>query len=258
MATKHEGAAADRSAIRRERADRILDATAVLLRAHGYRRVTIEDVAGRAGIGKGTIYLHWKTREALFWAALQRESVRLLDEVSGRLAEDAALALPHRLMPAIFVEVARRPLVKAVLLGDGEVLGALSADETVGEAQRELAGQPDYLKLLEEQGLLRDGLSAANAAHVLSAVMRGFFLDAEADAKAEAEADAGSDTDRDRDRDERLTTAQRAELLGSVIARALESDLPPAPEVVEAFGATVLRLLRGLADAQRTQLERAY
>jgi AcrR family transcriptional regulator len=244
MATKHESGAADRSAIRRERAERILDATARLLQAHGYRRVTIEDVSGQAGIGKGTIYLHWKTREALFWAALQRESVRLLEEVSGRLAEDAALALPHRLMPAIFTEVARRPLVKAVLLGDGAVLGVLAADETVAGAQRELAGQPDYLKLLEEHGLLRTGLTAAHAAHVLSAVMRGFFMDAEADAGLE-------DADR-------LTTAQRAELLGSVMARALEEDRPPAPEAVDAFGATVLRLLRALADAQRSQLERAY
>ncbi|WP_234322969.1 helix-turn-helix domain-containing protein, partial [Streptomyces sp. NRRL S-350] len=55
------------SGARQERAERILDTTAELLEQHGYRRVTIDDVASRAGIGKGTVYLHWKTREALFW-----------------------------------------------------------------------------------------------------------------------------------------------------------------------------------------------
>jgi AcrR family transcriptional regulator len=41
-----------------DRADRILDAAGDLLLRLGYRKVTIEDVAQRAGIGKGTVYLH--------------------------------------------------------------------------------------------------------------------------------------------------------------------------------------------------------
>src|SRR5262249_5935990 len=53
---------------RAERAARILDAAADLLLRHGYRRVTIDDVAAGAGIGKGTVYLHWKAREQLFSA----------------------------------------------------------------------------------------------------------------------------------------------------------------------------------------------
>jgi len=35
--------------------DRILDATAELLRLHAYKLVTIEDVAERTVVGKGTI-----------------------------------------------------------------------------------------------------------------------------------------------------------------------------------------------------------
>jgi AcrR family transcriptional regulator len=73
---------------RQARAERILDVTAELLQRHGYKRVTIDDVATRAGIGKGTIYLHWKTREALFWAVLQREAARLLEQILAGLAED--------------------------------------------------------------------------------------------------------------------------------------------------------------------------
>jgi AcrR family transcriptional regulator len=46
---------------RQARAARILDATAELLLRHGYRRVTIDDIARHADIGKGTVYLHWKT-----------------------------------------------------------------------------------------------------------------------------------------------------------------------------------------------------
>ena len=38
-----------------ERGERILDAAADLVLRWGYKRVTIEDVAKQAGIGKGTV-----------------------------------------------------------------------------------------------------------------------------------------------------------------------------------------------------------
>jgi len=41
---------------------RILDATADLVLRWGTKRVTIEEVAKRAGVGKGTVYLHFESR----------------------------------------------------------------------------------------------------------------------------------------------------------------------------------------------------
>jgi len=155
------------SQARRARADRILDAAADLLLRHGYRRVSIDDVAAEAGVGKGTIYLHWKTREALFWAALQRETMRLLEDLVRRLGENPALALPDRLMPAIYADVSRKPLVRALLVNDAEILGALGADQEVAAAQREFAGNPDYLEMLAAHGLLRDDLTPAKAGRIL-------------------------------------------------------------------------------------------
>ncbi len=57
---------------RQGRADRILDAAAELILRWGYRKTTIDDIARQAGVAKGTIYLHWKTREDLFMALLTR------------------------------------------------------------------------------------------------------------------------------------------------------------------------------------------
>lgn len=230
------------SAARRARAERILDAAAGLLEQHGYRRVSIDDVAARAGVGKGTIYLHWATREALFWAALQREAMRLLDDIAARLGGDAGLALPHRLMPALFTEVQRRPLVRALLLSDAEVLGALSADDSVAAVQRELAGNPDYLELLERHGLLRPGLTPTAAGHILDGVMRGFF--------AAQDADARSGTG--------LPTDQRAELLADVMARTLEPGGPVPADAVAALSAEVTGLFQAITAVQQAQLERAY
>ncbi len=49
---------------RQERAERILDAAAALIQRWGYNKTTIDDIAKQAGVAKGTIYLHWKTRDA--------------------------------------------------------------------------------------------------------------------------------------------------------------------------------------------------
>ena len=69
---------------RQARAARILDVTAELLLRHGYRRVTIDDIARHADIGKGTVYLHWKTRDDLFKAVFEREVLHALTELLRR------------------------------------------------------------------------------------------------------------------------------------------------------------------------------
>jgi AcrR family transcriptional regulator len=225
------------SPARRERAGKILDAAAELLRAHGYRRVSIDDVAARAGVGKGTIYLHWRTREALFWAVLQREALGLLERLTADLAADPELALPQRLIPRIFLELDGRPLVRARLMSDREVLGSLTADEAVAAAQKEMTGQPDYLQLVSAQGLLRPGLSAGAAGHVLNCVIHGFF--------------AGPET-----ADPPLQ--EQADLLAFVLSRTLAADEPPSKSQVSALSRSVTGLFTAITDVQRRQLQQAY
>jgi len=225
------------SPARRERAGKILDAAAELLRAHGYRRVSIDDVAARAGVGKGTIYLHWRTREALFWAVLQREALGLLERLTADLAADPELALPQRLIPRIFLELDGRPLVRALLMSDREVLGSLTADEAVAAAQKEMTGQPDYLQLVSAQGLLRPGLSAGAAGHVLNCVIHGFF--------------AGPET-----ADPPLQ--EQADLLAFVLSRTLAADEPPSKSQVSALSRSVTGLFTAITDVQRRQLQQAY
>jgi AcrR family transcriptional regulator len=227
------------SGARQARAERILDSAGELLRRHGYKRVTIDDVARAAGIGKGTIYLHWKTREALFWAVLQRDAARMITDVLADLAADPALALPSQLMRAIFLGVSRRPLVQALLLSDVEVLGDLASDETVSAGQRELAGSENYLEILAELGLLRPGLTVEAAGHILASVMRGFY---------QAEPDAGAG----------LPLGAQADLLADVLHRSLEADGEPPPRALAALSTRVTALLSRIVEVQRSQLERAY
>ena len=65
--------------------DLILDAVDILLAKYGYGKMTVEDVARQVGIGKGTIYLHFPSKEELVLAHIDRIAetvIRKLQEVA--------------------------------------------------------------------------------------------------------------------------------------------------------------------------------
>jgi AcrR family transcriptional regulator len=74
------------------REDAILDAADRLLARYGYRKMTIDDVAREAGIGKGTIYLHFRSKEDVVLSRVDRLVRRLLDRFTPIVESDAAPA----------------------------------------------------------------------------------------------------------------------------------------------------------------------
>jgi len=57
--------------------DAILDATDNLLARYGYRKMTIDDLAAEAGIGKGTVYLYFPSKEEIALSHIDRIIERL-------------------------------------------------------------------------------------------------------------------------------------------------------------------------------------
>jgi AcrR family transcriptional regulator len=57
--------------------DAILDATDRLLARYGYRKMTIDDLAKEVGIGKGSVYLHFESKEEIALSHIDRIIERL-------------------------------------------------------------------------------------------------------------------------------------------------------------------------------------
>ncbi|MEV0972496.1 TetR/AcrR family transcriptional regulator [Microtetraspora glauca] len=164
---------------RDRRAERILDAAGELLVAWGYPRITVGDVARRAGIGKGTVYLHFTTKEVLFLTVLMRAQRRMIERFVRDLRADPAAALLSRISASVYLWVHEDPIVRVMFTGDIETLGTLSrsAADTIGDVvearERTLEA---YLRLLREHGLISAEPSPAVQRHAYVAVMTGFFL----------------------------------------------------------------------------------
>ena len=162
---------------REARAQRILDAAAALILRWGYQKTTLDDVAKQAGVAKGTLYLHWNTREELFVALVKREKLELAEDLKQRIDADPEGATLRGLLKHSALALMQRPLLKAILLRDMDVLGKLAHSEQSSAAYTErLTGFKTYLELLREHHLVRTDLSLRAQVYLLGALFAGFFL----------------------------------------------------------------------------------
>lgn len=104
------------------RAPEILDAALACFAAKGFSGTRMDDIAARAGITKGTIYLYFDSKEALF-KALARQSIGVqIDAVKAQIvASDAPSADLLRLVLTGMGEFARtsdRVVLPRVLLAE--------------------------------------------------------------------------------------------------------------------------------------------
>jgi AcrR family transcriptional regulator len=69
------------NACRENMEDRILDGWNRLLARYGYRKLTMDDLASEVGIGKGTIYLYFRSKEDLVYSHIDRVVRQLIERL---------------------------------------------------------------------------------------------------------------------------------------------------------------------------------
>jgi AcrR family transcriptional regulator len=130
--------------------DAILDAVEALLARYGYKKMTSDDVAAEAGIGKGTVYLHFESKEDVVLSYVDR----LVTRVCGRLQEIAG-------EEGSAADRLRRMLVERVMLRFDRVkhyprsLAELLADVREGLLERRRRHFASEIEILSR--VLREG-----------------------------------------------------------------------------------------------------
>jgi AcrR family transcriptional regulator len=110
------------------KAARLLEAAGDLLIGRGARGFTVADVAQRAHVGKGTVYLYWPTKEDLLVGLVGRAFLGVIDDLIQTLVDEPDLARPSRFCPLMLQVATSKPLVAALQRHDEDLLGVLTRD----------------------------------------------------------------------------------------------------------------------------------
>lgn len=70
------------------RPQEVLDAALALFAERGYAQTRLDDVAAKAGISKGTVYLYFASKQDLFEAVIQEKVTPWLEAIAARTIND--------------------------------------------------------------------------------------------------------------------------------------------------------------------------
>jgi AcrR family transcriptional regulator len=184
---------------RDERADRaILSAALALIAESGVHDLRVDDVAGRAGVGKATIYRRYRSKDELVTAAIAGLVSEITVPDTGRTRDDLRAlmrgavrvyqgSVEAAVMPSL-VDAMSRDAELARLIRDGYLARRRAALRAVlergikrGDLRRDLdlelaldvLGGPLFYRLLVTGGPIDDELAEG----VVELVLRGFAPD---------------------------------------------------------------------------------
>lgn len=85
-----------------EKRQAILDQALLAFAEFGFRRADVQVIADRAGVGKGTVYRYFRSKEDLFWAStfevllrMEKQIFSAIESVEGACAKLRAAAIAH-------------------------------------------------------------------------------------------------------------------------------------------------------------------
>ncbi|MER7078562.1 transcriptional regulator, TetR family [Saccharopolyspora kobensis] len=151
-----------------DRANVILDQARAIVLEKGYQHTTIAEIARRAGVGKGAVYLDFPSKEALLEALLVRSARALTQAVRDRVdssAQPVSLSAVYRFgLEALLGD----ELMLACYLADDGALGGYLREKGPQRYRPRMEWLSDYVAELSRAGLLRADLDPAAASLVMS------------------------------------------------------------------------------------------
>jgi AcrR family transcriptional regulator len=157
--------------------DAVLSAARNVFLRHGYKRVTMNDIAEAAGISRPALYLVFSSKEEIFKGVYEHFVKETLAEIESKIAP---LKSPDEKLRAAFELWTVRPF--EMMLGSSEVAELLEctygfAQDSVKQGYRSF--EKILIPILKSHSLFQTSktkISAEKMAHVLSSSVRGFKI----------------------------------------------------------------------------------
>jgi AcrR family transcriptional regulator len=218
---------------------RILTVTRELLLKRGFRGITVAQIAERAHVGKGAVYLYWETKEDLFAELVTRDFLAAIDQYIALLEGDPEQVCPQRMLPRLIQAGLEHPFVRAIQAGDVDTLGLLAEHPASRQWLAELgpgAFLTAVLPVWRKHGLARQDWDLDAQAYMVRALLDGFFTMAVNTTAAPA-----------------ITVEKPDEVVAATVRAVLEVADPPTAGIAAAARET-LRLLINSRDIAAASL----
>jgi len=136
------------------RKNEILDVAENLFHSNGFDNTTISAIIEKAGIARGTVYYHFKSKEDVLNALIERHCERLLEDAK-QIAEDSSIPVMQRLIQTLMAMNGDKEGTPSVLTQQmHRPQNALMHQKT---HQTMLEGIPPILMQIMEDGI-REGI----------------------------------------------------------------------------------------------------
>jgi len=149
-----------------------------LVLRRGVRGVTVAEIAEKAHVGKGTVYLYWDTKEDLLVSLFARDFLAVADEYHTALTADPDVCRPHRMVPRMVRTALEHPFVRALQTDDIGLLGVLAEHPRSKELLETLGPNAlldQVLPVWRRHHLARTDWALADQAYALRALTDGFI-----------------------------------------------------------------------------------
>ena len=87
--------------IKEFRTAELLEAARSVFARKGFHAATVEEIASAAGVAKGTVYLYYKSKQDVYWGALEHGITELHNEIQTQLSQEETPAKKVRAFIAI-------------------------------------------------------------------------------------------------------------------------------------------------------------
>jgi len=157
-----------------EREQRILDAAEKLFSHYGYDKTTVSDIAREAGISKGAIYLHYKSKDALFEGLLTRELEVYTKRWMERIHEDPKGGTIGGMYKSSLYALSKSPFMAAMFKKDTRVLGSyLRKPDNLFRQEQHKSTRFEFIQMMQAAGAMRGDMDAKVVAHIMNMLAYG-------------------------------------------------------------------------------------
>ncbi len=163
-----------------EREKLIFDATERLLGKFGYDKTTVADIAKEAGISKGAIYLHFKSKDDLIERLLIHAMLGFSANWFGAIEADPQGGLIGNMYLNMLKVIDQTPLMAVIMRQDGAILGNYlkKKDNFFVKNQRQ-GMRHEFVAMMQAAGAIRQDLDPKVVAHIMDMISFGMVTIAE-------------------------------------------------------------------------------